>query len=352
MIARSLLDSFREIFLAYARDCHDYSPLYEHLSTAIANDLEVLEFSTFARAGQPPPNLLFAAVHYLLLRGCDHPLKHYFGSVAPQPRPPQDAWSVFRDFCLRLRPEITALMSSRLVQTNEVGRSTCLLPAFIHVSRLAGGRPLALIDVGASAGLNLLFDRFLIDYARFSWGDPDSPVRLSCELLGELEPPIVRAGASAGREPAVGFRAGIDINPIDLMDDDAVLWLRALVWPEQPERAYNLDQAASIARAQAPLVIKGDVIEVLPSLLESLPSDLTLCLYHSFVLHQLAPEARQRFDRILSALSLRRDVYVVGMAGFMQASRLTLSTWSGGEKRTVQLAECMAHGRWLRWLAD
>jgi hypothetical protein len=352
VITRSLLDSFREVFLAYARDCHDYSPLYEHLSTAIANDPELLEFSTFARAGQPPPNLFFASVHYLLLQGRDHPLKHYFGSVTPQPRPPHDAWPAFRDFCLRLRPEIAALMSSRLVQTNEVGRSACLLPAFIYVSRLAGGRPLALIDVGASAGLNLLFDRFLIDYGRPLWGDPDSPVPLACELRGELEPPIVRAGASAGREPAVGFRAGIDVNPIDLRDDDAVMWLRALVWPEQPERAYNLDQAASIARGQTPLVIKGDVIEVLPSLLECVPADLTLCLYHSFVLHQLAPDARQRFDGILSLLSLRRDAYVVDMAGSMQASRLSLSTWSGGEKRTVQLAECMAHGKWLRWLAD
>jgi hypothetical protein len=177
-------------------------------------------------------------------------------------------------------------------------------------------------------------------------------VRLSCELRGELEPPIIRAGASAGREPAVGFRAGIDINPIDLRDEDAVLWLRALVWPEQPERAYNLDQAASVARAQTPLVIKGDVIEVLPSLLESVPADLTLCLYHSFVLHQLAPDARQRFDGILSALSLRRESYVVSMAGPMQSARLTLTTWSNGEKHTVQLAECMAHGKWLRWLAD
>jgi hypothetical protein len=351
VIARSLLESFREIFLAYALDCNDYSPLYEHLSTAIANDPELLDFSTFARAGQPPPNLLFASVHYLLLRGCDHPLKHYFGSVTPQPRPPQHAWPAFRDFCLRHRPEIATLMSTRLVQTNEVGRSACLLPAF-YVSRLAGGRPLALIDVGASAGLNLLFDRFFIDYGRFSWGDPDSPVRLSCELRGALDPPIARAGPSAEPEPAVGFRAGIDINPIDLMDEDAMLWLRALVWPEQPERAYNLHQAASIARAQALPIIKGDAIEVLPSLLESVPADLTLCLYHSFVLHQLASEARQRFDRILSALSLRREVYVVGMAGSMQAARLTLSTWSDGDKHTVQLAECMAHGKWLRWLAD
>jgi hypothetical protein len=94
------------------------------------------------------------------------------------------------------------------------------------------------------------------------------------------------------------------------------------------------------------------LFEVLPSLLESVPADLTLCLYHSFVLHQLSPEARQRFDRILSAQSVLRAVSVVGMAGSMQASRLTLSTWSGGEKATVQLAECMAHGKWLRWLTD
>jgi hypothetical protein len=347
-----MLDSSREVFLTYAVDCHEYSPLYEHLSTAIAEDTELLELSTSARAGQPPPNLLFAAVHYLLLRGCDHPLTQYFGSLVLQPRPPQDAWPVFRDFCLERRQEISALMSSRLVQTNEVGRSACLLPAFNYVSRLAGGRPLALIDVGASAGLNLLFDRFLIDYGRLSWGDPDSPVRLSCELRGVLDPPIARAEASDHREPVVGFRAGIDINPIDLMDEDAVLWLRALVWPEQPERAFNLAQATSIARAQAPLVIKGDAIEVLPSLLESVPSDLSLCLYHSFTLHQLTPEGRERLYSLLREQSRLRDVCLVGMSGLMQAARLGVITWSQSKEKRVHLADCMAHGGWLRWLAD
>jgi hypothetical protein len=370
VITRSSLDSFREVFLAYAGDCHGYSPLYEHLSTAIARDAELLEFSTFTRAGQPPPNLLFAAVHYLLLQGCDHPLMHYFASVTPQPRPPEEAWPHFRNFCLEYRHEIRALMSSRLVQTNEVGRSACLLPAFNYVSRLAAGRPLALIDVGASAGLNLLLDRFFIDYGRFTWGDPASPVRLSCELRGDTDPPLPAAAACtpglAGMqgvstpdiattqiELAIGYRAGIDINPIDVAHEDALLWLRALVWPEHHQRARDLIGAAAIARSQPPLLILGDAVEILPGLLESIPPDLALCLYHSFTLHQLTPDGRERLYSLLREQSRLRDTYLVGMSGRMQAARLSLNTWwSQGQEQRVHLADCMAHGKWLRWLAD
>ena len=120
-------------------------------------------------------------------------LASYYPSVTPDPAP-IDArlYPAFRDFCLRNAGAIRPLVASRLVQTNEAGRSACLLPGYAEVSRREGGRPLALIDFGCSAGLNLLFDRFGYEYApaaparqAIRWGDTSSPVQLRCELRGE-----------------------------------------------------------------------------------------------------------------------------------------------------------------------
>ena len=118
-----------------------------------------------------------------------------------------------------------------------------LLAASAPVARLAGGTPLALIEVGASGGLNLLFDRYGYDYgAGQSAGDPGSPVRFTCTLHGEVRPPI-----PAGMPP-VAAREGLDLHPIRATDPEAMRWLRALVWPEHPARAALLQQVLALAR--------------------------------------------------------------------------------------------------------
>jgi hypothetical protein len=238
------------------------------------------------------------------------------------------------------------------VQTNEVGRSACLLPGYAEVSRREDGRPLALIDFGCSAGLNLLFDRFGIEYHRpgvaeaasVRWGDAASPVQLRCELRGDGEPAL-----EPGR-PEIGWRVGVDLNPIDVRDAEALLWLRALVWPEHRERERTLVAAADLMRQHPQRLVAGDGVERLPGLLAEAPDDCALVVSYSFVLHQLSPEARRRFYGVLAAESRRRPVYVVSMGGYMQASKVELTTWRGGEHRRETLAECMAHGQWLRWI--
>lgn len=347
MVIRSTPQSLHDLFIAYAADCHGYSPIYERITSAIADDSDVQALSTGGLPGQPPPNLICAATHYLLLSGVNHEVARYYPSVTADPSPIDSRlYPWFRDFCLSNAEAIRPLVASRLVQTNEVGRSACLVPGYSEVSHREGGKPLALIDFGCSAGLNLLFDRFGYDYGpgRLAWGDAASPVQLRCELRGDATPPL------QDDAPVAGWRVGVDLNPIDVTDADALLWLRALVWPEHREREATLVAAAGLMRQHPQRLIQGDGVELLPSLLAEAPQDHALVVYYSFVLHQLSAEARRQFYGALAEASKSRPVYVVSMAGQMQATKIELTTWRDGEYERETLAECMAHGQWMRYL--
>jgi hypothetical protein len=344
MVIRSRPQSLHDIFIAYAEDCAGYSPLYEHITRAIAGDAEVQALAAGGLPGQPAPNLICAATHYLLLAGVQHDLARYYPSVTANAASIDEAlYPAFRDFCQRNAEAIRALVASRLVQTNEVGRSACLLPGYAEVARREGGRPLALIDFGCSAGLNLLFDRFGYDYGALHWGTTSSPVQLRCELRGAGAPSF-----DAG-SPVAGWRVGVDLNPIDVTDDDALLWLRALVWPEHREREATLVAAAGLMRRHPQRLLRGDGVALLPQLIAEAPPEHALVVYYSFVLHQLSPEARRRFYTVLGEASRARPIYVVSMAGLMQATKLELTTWRDGHYKRETLGECMAHGQWLRW---
>ena len=159
-------------------------------------DDDLLQIAAHTRPHQPPPNMLFAAVQYLLLSGIDHPLAAHYPIISGESHPPTPALPHFRDFCLRHRDRIVELIATRRTQTNVVRRCTCLLPAFAIVCREAHS-PLALIDLGASAGLNLNFDRYAYSYQRDGrevsrWGPAGARVRLEAELRGDGELPRFR----------------------------------------------------------------------------------------------------------------------------------------------------------------
>src|SRR3990172_7050639 len=120
---------FREV------ECRENgSPLYEELSYGIAGDPDLLALAAQAQPGQAPPNLLFAAVHYLLLSGTEHPLAAYYPGIATGKPARSSAYENFREFCLSHRDQIASLVTSRLVQTNVIRRCVCLLPAFATVA--------------------------------------------------------------------------------------------------------------------------------------------------------------------------------------------------------------------------
>lgn len=180
-----------QAFLNFAPHCAIGSPLYAFLSLRIAEDAELLDLAARCAPGQPPPNMLFAAAHELLLRGEPHPLAGYYPTVGGSRAADEAAFAAFRDLCLGRRPVVEELLATRRTQTNETRRCAYLLPAFAEVATLAGGRPLALIELGPSAGLNLNWDRYAYDYGDgLLRGDPASPVRVTTELRGPLRPPL------------------------------------------------------------------------------------------------------------------------------------------------------------------
>ena len=332
------------------------SPLYVALSAIVATDPDLLELASHAPAGQPPPNLLFAAVHYLLEAQREHPLAVYYPSVGGPGAVDDELGAAFRRFCAANRDEIARLMRTRLVQTNEVRRSACLLPAFAAVADDAGGASLALIEIGPSAGLNLLFDLYAYDYgAGLNAGAEHSTVRLDCDARGTLQPRDVVL-------PKVASRIGIDINPLDVGDERDVRWLRALIWPEHEDRRRLLEAAVKLARRDPPLLISPDLFGALPGLLALVPPGTAPCLFATMVLNQFTPEMRARLRSTLEAAGRAKPVYlsVMGFSEFATGVRVAAEAnthvWllrfgpAGSHARLV--ADCSPHGRWLEYQRD
>jgi hypothetical protein len=230
------------------------------------------------------------------------------------------------------------------VQTNEVARCAFFLPAFTLISRELDEKPFALMEVGSSAGVNLNWDRYAYDYGEGEiYGDVNSTVRLECELHGDGRPPLTM------QMPPVVSRIGIDLHPNDVFDDDAMLWLRALTWPEQTIRAQRLHNAIAIAREHPPLVVQGDALELVPRLIREIPVELPVVLFHSFVLNQLPAELREFYFSQLTELGVGRVLYDVGVEPSGWPTPMTLTRCRDGDCRQEELATCDYHGRWMEW---
>jgi hypothetical protein len=321
------------------------SPLYACLAQRVAQDPDVLGLVADADRATTVTNLFFGAVHYLLLAEPTHPLAAFYADLSPQPMPPTEAYPAFRAFCLDHEQDIRYLVQTQRVQTNEVGRCAGLLPAFhLLVQR---GRPLALVEVGASAGLHLLWDRYHYDYGPAGTvGDPRSAVRIVCELRGPTLPPL------PATLPEVIWRVGIDIAPIDVVDERATRWLQALIWPEHKDRHALLDAALTLAREQPPRIVRGDAAEVLPTVLAEAPADAVLCVYDSYTLNQVPRAIRSRALAHLEEHAAVRDLYRLAQEGFSltEPPHVELTTYRKGEVRHDLLARTESHGRWLEWI--
>jgi hypothetical protein len=330
------------------------SPLYEQLALGIANNPALQLMAARRRKGQPPANLLLGAVHYLLLKGVDHPLKDYYPSVGGT-RPADDrAFGLFAAFCRAHQAELADIISTRATNTNEVGRSALLIPAFDIVAR-AENLPLGLIEIGSSAGLNLNFDRYGYRYTD-ERGVPklqrwtDAHLVLSCVLEGAGVP------ALGMLPPPVGSRVGLELYPIDVSDENERRWLKALVWPERTDRFAKLEGALKIAAVHPPRIRGGDAVSNLASELEEIPSDQVRCVYHTVMSYQLTSEQFKRINDTLVAASRTATIWRVSVEGEVALPNpsatfnpLKLSRYRNGERMTLTLAVCDPHGLSMEW---
>lgn len=262
-------------FAAYAAD----SPCFSDWAGRVAQDSDVLD-----RIGELPPikqqpNLVFAAARW-------------HGVPAPGP------YEALRDALLTDDGTIVETVLRRSTQTNEVGRLATLAPVFARIAAQTD-RPLALLEAGPSAGLCLYPDRYRYRYdlvtqgREESWSPADGPT-LTCRVKGAFTTP------SDGLD--IAWRGGLDLQPLDVRDDDAMAWLEMLVWPEQQERRERLAAAVEIARADPPHLVRGDILRDLPDLVEQAREFGEVVVFHSAVVAYLEPADRPRFADLMTGL--------------------------------------------------
>ncbi|WP_291382045.1 DUF2332 domain-containing protein [Demequina sp.] len=314
------------------------SPLYAFLASRISQDPQMLAL-VGAIDNAPPLNLLFAGVQ-LRLNTAD-PLAAWYPHLAgADARPPDaDAYAAFSAYALDHAAELIEMGSTRRTQTNEVGRSAAILPWLVEAAD-AWGAPVHLVDIGASAGLNLCLDRFDYDYGdkTVSAINPSATrLTLQCENRGGFALP--------DSAPAIATRTGLDLAPIDAMDADATAWLEALVWPEHTDRLERLRAALAIRRDTDVRMVAGDAAVSLLETEANLPPGPML-VFHTVMAYQLAATQRDAIDASLAEVATRRPVARVAMEPVRGAGYLYLYT--GLSYATAQVrAGAHAHGRWI-----
>jgi hypothetical protein len=311
----SVVESYR---VWARRDARGRSAAYESLAESVADDAALVGFVASLPPAKRQPNLLFAAARYLL--GAPPGIQQ------------------LRELASGSEAELRQVILARRTQTNEPARCATLLPALAQLPE-----PLALIEAGASAGLTLLFDRYSYDYAghRLAGSDPQAPT-LRCEPRGPVPLPA--------RIPQIAWRAGLDLNPLDVTSDDDVRWLSCLVWPGEGDRDQRLAAAIASARRDPPTVRRGDMLTDLPALAAEAPTGATLVVYHSSVLFYVGPPERERFAALVGGLravwlSSEEPGVVPGTAAPAHDSHMNVVARDG-----QPLAYADGHGAWLRWL--
>lgn len=232
-------------------------------------------------------------------------------------------------------------------QTNEVGRSGALMPGLLHVAA-ATGLPLALLELGASAGLNLNMDRFAFDLGGVPAGDPASTVIVRPHWQGP--PPLAAAVTIVSRE-------GVDIAPLDAADDDVAQRLLAFIWADQPERLARTEAAIALARRFPPALARDDAADWLERRL-ALADGRATVVYHSiaFQYFPLAAQARIRahLDALGAQATARRPLAWLRLEMDDPANpaqpAIRLSLWQGSEVQERLLGHAHPHGAFVQWI--
>ncbi|WP_036507245.1 DUF2332 domain-containing protein, partial [Nocardioides sp. URHA0020] len=281
-------------YAEFAADAAPTSPCFEDWARRVSTDPEVLAWINRLPEVKRQPNLVFAAARW-------------HGVPAPGP------YDALRAALLADDDLIRATILARATQTNEVGRLATLLPTFAGV---AGDGAIALLEVGASAGLCLYPDRY-----SYAWSTADGVRRagsgpeLRCDVDGVLPLP--------DRSPVIAWRGGIDLNPLDVTDEDAMAWLATLVWPEDDDRRAQLSAAVEVARADPPVIVRGDLLEELPALVDEASAYGPVVVFHSAVIGYLTDPDRLRFHDLMTGLVAAGRCRWVSNEGPRVLSRVT-----------------------------
>ncbi len=315
------------------------SACFRAWSEGVLGDPEVQGWLATLPDGKAQPNLVFAAARW-------------HGVPAPGP------YAALREALLADDAAggpgggpIRATILARRTQTNEVGRLATLVPALAGLARQEGDRPLALVEVGASAGLCLYPDRWA-----YAWETDDGPVTAG-DGAGPLRCRVHGPAPLPAAPPAVAWRGGLDLHPLDVMDPDHVAWLTTLVWPEHDDRRSLLAQGVEVARAEPPDLRRGDLLEALPALVEEASAHGPVVVMHSAVVAYLTEEDRARFDATMRDLVAAGACHWVSNEGPQVLPSITATAPPAPDELTAfvlgvdgrAVAWTHGHGRWMTW---
>jgi hypothetical protein len=222
------------------------------------------------------------------------------------------------------------------VQTNEVQRSWVLLPCFLRAGELLGADELDVVELGPSAGLNLVWDRYRYAYAEAEWGPEGSPLRLSGREEARVPATLLALA------PRVVRRVGIDRAPVDVTTEEGARLLECFVWAGQEERRQRLAGAVEVVRASPPQLVRGDLADELPSVLGDRPT----LVFQTAVFPYLSDETRAAVRAALE--------HAPAPVAFVTAGRprgrdhgwgMRIELYPGAKREFVGHADF--HGAWL-----
>lgn len=320
---------------------HLGSDLYARILGAVASDVEAggpcaALLVPHAADGDPHASALplrfLGAIHRLVLDGRAPALAAHYPSAGGAPGP-----TLVEDFLATvaaLRDDIAPRIE-RGVQTNEVGRSAALVPGYVEVARRSG-LPLRVLEIGASAGLNLRWDHYWYDTGASTLGDPSSQVRFvrvwsgRRPLLGDVDVTVVE-------------RAGCDRAPLDPTTEDGRRTLRAYLWPDQIDRIARLDAALAVAAGVPAPVDAADVGDWLEHRLAEPRPGVATVVVHSIVWQYVATGARDRMRAALrragGATGRSAPLAWLRMEPAGPVADIRLTWWPGGDEQVLGTAE-------------
>jgi len=342
------MNNLRDRFLTFAEtECKGNSALYYKLCIQVADDAELLSIAANSKVGQPVPNIFLAAVHYLLLSNAHHHLARYYPSIQKK-YVEEIPFPAFKDFCIANENAIKDIVATRIVQTNVINRCAYLLPIFSKIIA-DEDRPTTIIDIGTSAGLTLNFDKY-----EYWYNDQkvfgDSKVIVKSDILGPVIPKIYSISHPV-------FKIGIDQNLIDPSDEDEILWLEALVWPDQMERFVAMEEALKLKELKDIKFVRGETILDFEREILKTDSCNNLIIYATHVLYQFTETQKNEFFAMIERVGQIRNVHFLAVEGISLISEkykskeivIELTTYRNRQKTVTFIAETNGHGNWIRW---
>lgn len=343
-------------------DAAKISPLYAQIATALSESEDALRVIEAAPPRRRHPTAILAALHDLALAGQTPALATAFSMTttpsASRPGGPE-VGQVAVGVVVGMGDLLVERVTGRKVRDDEGGRHAVLYPAVGEVARRVGAGSVGLIDVGRSAGLNLIVDRVGIAYSNGqSLGDGTSAVQVSASVVGDGRLP-------SAPMPEVVSRVAVGGDLVDVTDVDEARWLRACVPPDQVGQLARLGAELDFAAADPPELVSGEIVEVLPEAIAMTPDDVLPVVITTWALSSLDLEGRLRFLQRLHEAATRRPVAWVSVEGVAVApgvptygdrrasghSIIGLSVFEHSSLCAEAVGRCWLRGEMLSWLA-